>query len=154
MVVYKEWSFIRNVWKTMCMHCMWLLYFDATLTAGVLSRQVRSFGGESRQLGAFEGQVAASQASGTQLGWLKSYNEAWTRIAVYVSLLAVYWLGGAKVKAVRGKNRCPFAHTQAFTSKSLFPFVGMRWFTLFLEKGLILWFRDFVISWFFGFVIF
>ena len=124
------------------------------MTAGVFSRQVRSFGGESRQLGAFEGQVAASRASGTQLGWLKSYNEAWTRIAVYVSLLAVYWLGGAKVKAVRGKNRCPFfAHTQAPTSESLFPLVGMRWFTFFLEKCFFLWFRGFVVLWFCGFVV-
>lgn len=45
-------------------------------------------------------QVAAYQKSGNKLGVLKSANESWTRIAVYVSLMALYVLGGQKVKTV------------------------------------------------------
>lgn len=45
-------------------------------------------------------QVLAYQKSGDKLGWLRSTNESWTRIAIYVSLMALYVLGGRKVKAV------------------------------------------------------
>lgn len=62
-------------------------------------RTVRSFGGEKRQMITFGRQVLAYQASGTKLGMFKSANESVTRIAVYVSLLALYCLGGSKVKA-------------------------------------------------------
>eukprot|EP00897_Mesotaenium_endlicherianum_P005049 jgi/Mesen1/4572/ME000232S03827 len=62
-------------------------------------RTVRSFGGERRQLAGFSKQVEASRVSGTRLGWLKSLNESWTRIAVYFSLLVVYFLGGSRVKS-------------------------------------------------------
>lgn len=46
-------------------------------------------------------QVNAYQDSGIKLGVFKSLNESLTRVAVYVSLLALYCLGGSKVKAVR-----------------------------------------------------
>ncbi|KAL9275224.1 ABC transporter B family member 28-like protein, partial [Drosera capensis] len=63
-------------------------------------RTVRSFSGEKRQTSAFGAQVLAYQASGTKLGIFESINESLTRLAVYVSLLALYCLGGSKVKAV------------------------------------------------------
>ncbi|XP_010693513.2 ABC transporter B family member 28 isoform X2 [Beta vulgaris subsp. vulgaris] len=62
-------------------------------------RTVRSFGGEKRQMSAFGNQIIAYKASGIQLGTYKSINESVTRVAVYVSLLALYCLGGNKVKA-------------------------------------------------------
>jgi len=62
-------------------------------------RTVRSFGGERRQTGMFDKFVLAYQQSGDKLGWLKSTNESWTRVAIYVSLMALYVLGGTKVKA-------------------------------------------------------
>ncbi|KAK3039234.1 hypothetical protein RJ639_027938 [Escallonia herrerae] len=62
-------------------------------------RTVRSFGGEKRQMSMFGGQVAAYQTSGIKLGIFKSVNESLTRVAVYVSLMALYCLGGSKVKA-------------------------------------------------------
>lgn len=90
--------------------------------------QVRSFGGEKRQMfvfgnqvdnffsfiGTFDSrvsilyifnvlyawQVLAYQSSGIKLGAFKSVNESLTRVAVYISLLALYCLGGNKVRAV------------------------------------------------------
>eukprot|EP01018_Ginkgo_biloba_P016857 Gb_40287 [translate_table: standard] len=61
-------------------------------------RTVRSFGGERRQMSMFAEQVLAYQRSGMKLGWLKSANESLTRIMVYISLMALYSLGGSKVK--------------------------------------------------------
>ncbi|GAB2265271.1 ABC transporter B member 28 [Dionaea muscipula] len=62
-------------------------------------RTVRSFGGEKRQMSTFGSQVLSYQASGVKLGIFKSINESLTRSAVYVSLMALYCLGGNKVKA-------------------------------------------------------
>ncbi|XP_022012537.2 ABC transporter B family member 28 [Helianthus annuus] len=62
-------------------------------------RTVRSFGGEKRQMLTFGNQVLEFQKSGIKLGVYKSINESITRVAVYVSLLALYILGGNKVKA-------------------------------------------------------
>nr|GEW43189.1 ABC transporter B family member 28 [Tanacetum cinerariifolium] len=62
-------------------------------------RTVRSFSGEKRQMLTFGNQVLAYQESGIKLGVFKSINESITRVAVYVSLLALYILGGNKVKA-------------------------------------------------------
>ncbi|XP_074291212.1 ABC transporter B family member 28 isoform X2 [Silene latifolia] len=62
-------------------------------------RTVRSFGGEKRQLSAFASQILSYQGSGIKLGTYKSINESLTRVAVYVSLLTLYCLGGSKVKA-------------------------------------------------------
>lgn len=62
-------------------------------------RTVRSFSGEKRQMSMFGSQVLAYQSSGIKLGTFKSLNESLTRIAIYVSLLALYCLGGSKVKA-------------------------------------------------------
>ncbi|XP_065870480.1 ABC transporter B family member 28 [Euphorbia lathyris] len=62
-------------------------------------RTVRSFSGEKRQMSMFGKQVLAYQSSGIKLGTYKSVNESLTRVAVYVSLLALYCLGGSKVKA-------------------------------------------------------
>lgn len=45
-------------------------------------------------------QVLSLQKSGIKLGTFKSINESITRVAVYVSLLTLYCLGGNKVKAV------------------------------------------------------
>lgn len=45
-------------------------------------------------------QVLAYQNSGMKIGSFKSVNESLTRVAVYISLLALYCLGGSKVKAV------------------------------------------------------
>ncbi|KAK8973504.1 hypothetical protein V6N11_008865 [Hibiscus sabdariffa] len=62
-------------------------------------RTVRSFCGEKRQMLMFGSQVLAYQKSGIKLGTFKSINESLTRVAVYISLLALYCLGGSKVKA-------------------------------------------------------
>ncbi|GMI95286.1 ARABIDOPSIS THALIANA NON-INTRINSIC ABC PROTEIN 8, non-intrinsic ABC protein 8 [Hibiscus trionum] len=62
-------------------------------------RTVRSFSGEKRQMLMFGSQVLAYQKSGIKLGNFKSINESLTRVAVYISLLALYCLGGSKVKA-------------------------------------------------------
>ncbi|KAJ9545817.1 hypothetical protein OSB04_025524 [Centaurea solstitialis] len=62
-------------------------------------RTVRSFGGEKRQMLTFGNQVLDYQSSGIKLGFFKSINESITRVAVYVSLLALYILGGSKVQA-------------------------------------------------------
>lgn len=45
-------------------------------------------------------QVLSYQTSGIKLGTLKSANETLTRAMVYVCLMALYCLGGSKVKAV------------------------------------------------------
>lgn len=45
-------------------------------------------------------QVLEYEKSGMTLGVFKSINESITRVAVYVSLMALYCLGGSKVKAV------------------------------------------------------
>ncbi|KAK0596817.1 hypothetical protein LWI29_019329 [Acer saccharum] len=62
-------------------------------------RTVRSFGGEKRQMSMFGSQVLAYQKSGIKLGAFKSVNESLTRVAIYISLLTLYCLGGSKVKA-------------------------------------------------------
>ncbi|KAJ6761286.1 ATP-BINDING CASSETTE SUB-FAMILY B [Salix purpurea] len=62
-------------------------------------RTVRSFGGEKHQMLNFGSQVLAYQRSGIKLGVFKSVNESLTRVAVYISLLTLYSLGGSKVKA-------------------------------------------------------
>ncbi|GMP70093.1 hypothetical protein CsSME_00029100 [Camellia sinensis var. sinensis] len=62
-------------------------------------RTVRSFGGEKCQMSMFGNQVLAYQTSGIKLGTFKSINESLTRVAVYISLLALFCLGGSKVKA-------------------------------------------------------
>ncbi|PWA53188.1 non-intrinsic ABC protein 8 [Artemisia annua] len=62
-------------------------------------RTVRSFSGEKRQMLTFGNQVLAYQESGIKLGVFKSINESITRVAVYVSLLSLYILGGNKVQA-------------------------------------------------------
>ncbi|KAF5743564.1 ABC transporter B family member 28 [Tripterygium wilfordii] len=62
-------------------------------------RTVRSFGGEKRQMSMFGSLVLAYQSSGIKLGTFKSVNESLTRVAIYISLLALYCLGGSKVKA-------------------------------------------------------
>lgn len=46
-------------------------------------------------------QVLEYESSGITLGIFKSINESLTRVAVYISLMALYCLGGSKVKAVR-----------------------------------------------------
>ncbi|KAK1262729.1 ABC transporter B family member 28 [Acorus gramineus] len=62
-------------------------------------RTVRSFAGEKRQMSTFGKLVLAYRTSGIKLGTMKSANESLTRVVIYISLLALYCLGGAKVKA-------------------------------------------------------
>uniref|UniRef100_A0A453SGC9 ABC transmembrane type-1 domain-containing protein n=1 Tax=Aegilops tauschii subsp. strangulata TaxID=200361 RepID=A0A453SGC9_AEGTS len=62
-------------------------------------RTVRSFGGEKRQISMFDNLALSFQNSGTKLGVLKAANESLTRVVVYVSLMALYILGGSKVSA-------------------------------------------------------
>ncbi|KAM0872627.1 hypothetical protein ACQ4PT_038592 [Festuca glaucescens] len=62
-------------------------------------RTVRSFGGEKRQISMFDNLALAFQNRGTKLGVLKAANESLTRVVVYVSLMALYILGGSKVSA-------------------------------------------------------
>ncbi|XP_077248610.1 non-intrinsic ABC protein 8 [Tasmannia lanceolata] len=62
-------------------------------------RTVRSFAGEKRQMSMFGRLVLAYQESGIKLGTFKSANETLTRVMVYISLMALYCLGGSKVKA-------------------------------------------------------
>lgn len=62
-------------------------------------RTVRSFAGEKKQIALFSDLVLAYQNSGIKLGKLKSANESLTRVVVYISLMALYCLGGSKVKA-------------------------------------------------------
>ncbi|CAN1755102.1 ABC transporter B family member 28, partial [Linum perenne] len=47
----------------------------------------------------FTWQVLAYQRSGIRLGMFKSLNESVTRVAVYISLIVFYYLGGNEVKA-------------------------------------------------------
>jgi len=49
-------------------------------------------------------QVLSFQSSGIKLGTFKSVNESLTRVAVYISLIALYCLGGSKVKAVSNSS--------------------------------------------------
>ncbi|EPS68876.1 hypothetical protein M569_05888, partial [Genlisea aurea] len=62
-------------------------------------RTVRSFGGEKHQMSLFGRKVLEYENAGIVLGMFKSFNESLTRVAVYVSLMALYCLGGSKVKA-------------------------------------------------------
>lgn len=61
-------------------------------------RTVRSFAGERRQMSMFGNLLLACENSGIKLGALKSANESLTRVVVYISLMALYCLGGSKVK--------------------------------------------------------
>ncbi|KAK8945384.1 ABC transporter B family member 28 [Platanthera guangdongensis] len=61
-------------------------------------RTVRSFAGERKQMSMFGDLSLAYENSGLKLGALKSANESLTRVVVYISLMALYCLGGSKVK--------------------------------------------------------
>jgi len=58
-------------------------------------------------------QVLSFQSSGIKLGTFKSINESLTRVAVYISLTALYCLGGSKVKAVSNSISCD--HNTSFS---------------------------------------
>ncbi|XP_055827644.1 ABC transporter B family member 28 isoform X2 [Solanum dulcamara] len=62
-------------------------------------RTVRSFSGEKRQMSVFARQVLEYESSSIKIGTFKSFNESVTRVAIYISLMALYCLGGSKVKA-------------------------------------------------------
>ncbi|KAG0451551.1 hypothetical protein HPP92_026378 [Vanilla planifolia] len=62
-------------------------------------RTVRSFAGEKRQMLMFGNLLLDYEKSGINLGAVKSANESLTRVVVYFSLMALYCLGGSKVKA-------------------------------------------------------
>ncbi|KAH7853597.1 hypothetical protein Vadar_004549 [Vaccinium darrowii] len=93
-------------------------------------RTVRSFGGEKRQMSMFSSQVIAYQSSGIKLGTFKSINESLTRIAVYVSLLALYCLGGTKVKAGE------------LSAGTVVSFIGYTFTLTFAVQGLVNTFGD------------
>lgn len=93
-------------------------------------RTVRSFGGEKRQMSMFSSQVIAYQSSGIKLGTFKSINESLTRIAVYVSLLALYCLGGTKVKAGE------------LSAGTVVAFIGYTFTLTFAVQGLVNTFGD------------
>lgn len=62
-------------------------------------RTVRSFSGEKRQMSVFARKVLEYESSSIKLGTFKSFNESVTRVAIYISLMALYCLGGSKVKS-------------------------------------------------------
>lgn len=93
-------------------------------------RTVRSFGGEKHQMSAFGRQILAYEASGIKLGTFKSLNESLTRVAVYVSLLALYWLGGNKVKAGQ------------LSVGTVVSFIGYTFTLTFAVQGLVYTFGD------------
>ncbi|XP_058205053.1 ABC transporter B family member 28-like isoform X2 [Rhododendron vialii] len=93
-------------------------------------RTVRSFGGEKRQMSMFSSQVIAYQTSGIKLGVFKSINESLTRIAVYISLLALYCLGGNKVKAGE------------LSAGTVVSFIGYTFTLTFAVQGLVNTFGD------------
>ncbi|KAL3524231.1 hypothetical protein ACH5RR_017065 [Cinchona calisaya] len=93
-------------------------------------RTVRSFGGEKRQMSMFGHQVLEYESSGIKLGVFKSINESLTRIAVYVSLMALYCLGGSKVK------------TGEMTVGTVASFIGYTFTLTFAVQGLVNTFGD------------
>ncbi|XP_047321487.1 ABC transporter B family member 28 [Impatiens glandulifera] len=93
-------------------------------------RTVRSFGGEKRQMSIFGKQILAYQSSGIKLGTFKSLNESVTRIAVYISLMALYCLGGGKVKAGE------------LTPGTMVSFIGYTFTLTFAVQGLVNTFGD------------
>ncbi|XP_027103872.2 ABC transporter B family member 28-like isoform X2 [Coffea arabica] len=93
-------------------------------------RTVRSFGGEKRQMSFFGRQVLEYESSGIKLGTFKSINESLTRIAVYVSLVTLYCLGGSKVKAGE------------MTVGTVASFIGYTFILTFAVQGLVNTFGD------------
>ncbi|KAF8379407.1 hypothetical protein HHK36_028842 [Tetracentron sinense] len=93
-------------------------------------RTVRSFGGEKRQMSMFGNQVLAYQNSGIKLGIFKSANESLTRVAVYISLMALYCLGGSKVK------------TGELSIGTVASFIGYTFTLTFAVQGLVNTFGD------------
>ncbi|XP_030533124.1 ABC transporter B family member 28 [Rhodamnia argentea] len=93
-------------------------------------RTVRSFGGEKRQMMIFGSQVLEYQNSGIKIGSFKSVNESLTRVAVYISLLALYCLGGSKVKS------------GAISVGTMASFIGYTFTLTFAVQGLVNTFGD------------
>ncbi|KAF1896701.1 hypothetical protein Lal_00034400 [Lupinus albus] len=93
-------------------------------------RTVRSFGGEKRQMFTFANQVLSFQSSGIKLGTFKSLNESLTRVAIYISLVALYCLGGSKVKA----GELSVGHMASF--------IGYTFTLTFAVQGLVNTFGD------------
>lgn len=93
-------------------------------------RTVRSFSGEKRQMSIFGSQILAYKLSGLKLGTFKSINESITRVAVYISLLALYCLGGSKVK------------TGELAVGTVVSFIGYTFTLTFAVQGLVNTFGD------------
>ncbi|KFK29048.1 hypothetical protein AALP_AA7G081900 [Arabis alpina] len=93
-------------------------------------RTVRSFSGEKRQMSLFGSQIFSYQRSGLKLGTFKSINESITRVAVYISLLALYCLGGTKVK------------TGELAVGTVVSFIGYTFTLTFAVQGLVNTFGD------------
>ncbi|CAH8275390.1 unnamed protein product [Arabidopsis lyrata] len=93
-------------------------------------RTVRSFSGEKRQMSLFGSQILAYKLSGLKLGTFKSINESITRVAVYISLLALYCLGGSKVK------------TGELAVGTVVSFIGYTFTLTFAVQGLVNTFGD------------
>lgn len=93
-------------------------------------RTVRSFNGEKRQMSMFSHQVLQYENSGIKLGYFKSINESLTRIAVYVALMTLYYLGGNKVK------------TGELAVGTVASFIGYAFILTFAVQGLVNTFGD------------
>ncbi|CAL9226803.1 unnamed protein product [Arabidopsis halleri] len=93
-------------------------------------RTVRSFSGEKRQMSLFGSQILSYKLSGLKLGTFKSINESITRVAVYISLLALYCLGGSKVK------------TGELAVGTVVSFIGYTFTLTFAVQGLVNTFGD------------
>ncbi|CAL0303419.1 unnamed protein product [Lupinus luteus] len=100
------------------------------LAQASISDCVRSFGGEKRQMFSFANQVLSFQSSGIKLGTFKSVNESLTRVAIYISLIALYCLGGSKVKA----GELSVGHMASF--------IGYTFTLTFAVQGLVNTFGD------------
>ncbi|GBG92354.1 hypothetical protein CBR_g55235 [Chara braunii] len=88
-------------------------------------RTVRLFGGETKQMDKLQVQLGASLKNGIKLGFLKGCNESFTRIAVYLSLIAVYTIGGMQVE----KGTLPV--------RAMVAFIGYTFTLTFAMQGLV-----------------
>lgn len=78
-----------------------VLYCTVAVLLSLCPFQVRSFGGEGRQMGLFTAAVENCERLGAKMSFAKSASEGLTRGSVYVSLLGIYALCGARVRSVR-----------------------------------------------------
>ncbi|RYR57362.1 hypothetical protein Ahy_A05g023101 isoform D [Arachis hypogaea] len=85
-------------------------------------------------------QVLSFQSSGIKLGTFKSFNESMTRVAVYISLISLYCLGGNKVKAISSSNL--FKISGELSVGAMASFIGYTFTLTFAVQGLVNTFGD------------